>query len=85
MPRHTAAAPVGAGSGFGDPEEGSGGARERPYRSSAKPVAMPTPNEATTKEEMLDIFFFPAGISPARVLASLSPAVAPRGITVKVT
>jgi hypothetical protein len=46
---------------------------------------MPTPNEATTKEEMLDIFFFPAGISPARVLASLSPAVAPRGITVKVT
>ena len=77
VPRHTAAAPVGAGSGFGVPEGGSGGARERPYRSSAKPVAMPTP-EATTKEEMLDIFFFPAGISPARVLACLSPAVAPR-------
>ena len=71
VPRHTAAAPVGAGSDFGVPEEGSGGARERPYRSIAKPVARPVAKtEATTAADLLDIFL---GISPAGVLASLSP------------
>ena len=68
VPRHTAAAPVGAGSGFGVPENGPGDARERPYTSSAKPVARPSEKtDATTNADFFD------GISPARVLACLSP------------
>ena len=63
-----AAAPVGAGSGFGVPENGPGDARERPYTSSAKPVARPSEmTDATTNADFFD------GISPARVLACLSP------------